>query len=271
VLCSVFRPARSQSRLQPLTTDMKTTRTEAIILNTRDHGESDRLVGLYTRSRGRLQGIAKGARRSRKRFANTLEPCSLVELQFREKGTLAWLESCKLLEPFLSLRTELIRWGIAALISEIVIEMVPEGDPQPELFELLRETLRQLCEDKDSLNVALLFIFRFQDKMGYLPALGNCGICGRSLRSATKWCWQVDRGLLACPDHPVERVRALELDLGTLLLIRQCRSLSLDRIWRLRFLHDTKVQLFYGLLDWVRGHIRKELKSLKLLQQAHST
>jgi DNA repair protein RecO (recombination protein O) len=250
---------------------MKISETEAIILNTRDYGESDRLVSLYTRSRGRLQGIAKGARRSRKRFANTLEPCSLVELHFREKGSLVWLESCKLVEPFLSLRTEVVRWGFAALVSEIVMEMVPEGDPQPESFELLKETLHQLCEDKDPLNVVLLFIFRFQDNMGYLPALESCGLCGRSLRSATKWYWQMERGLLACSDHPVERERALELDLGTLLLIGQCRSLSLDRIWRLRFLHDRKVQLFYGLLDWVRGHIRKELKSLKLLEQVHST
>ena len=48
-------------------------KTEAIVLRCLDYGESDRIVTFYTRDYGKLRGIAKGARRSRKRFANALE------------------------------------------------------------------------------------------------------------------------------------------------------------------------------------------------------
>ncbi len=249
---------------------MNTVQTEAIVLTTRDYGESDRLITFHTRSGGRLRGIAKGARRSRKRFANTFEPCSLVELTYKEKKSLIWIEAAKLVEPHLFLRTDIVLWGYAALISEVLLEMVPEGEGQPELFSLTKETLAQLSQDKDPLNVVLLFLLRFQDNMGYLPDLEYCGVCRRELKSSTRWCWNISNGGLVCPEHCLPHENLTVLDLGTLLLIQRCRKLPLNRIWRLRFIHDKRVPLFHGLLDWVRGHIGKDLNSMKLLRQVQS-
>jgi DNA repair protein RecO (recombination protein O) len=75
--------------------------TEAIILATTDHGESDRLITVLTRTSGKLKGIAKGARRSQKRFVHSFEPLSLVALRYRESrsSSLVWMEACKLLNP----------------------------------------------------------------------------------------------------------------------------------------------------------------------------
>jgi DNA repair protein RecO (recombination protein O) len=244
--------------------------TEAFILNTKDYGESDRLITFYTRARGKLKGIAKGARRSKKRFANTFEPCSLVELGYRERRSLVWIEACKLVEPHLALRTELDRWGYGALVSEIVMEMAPEGDPHPELFSLMKATLAQLCEDRDPLNVVLLFAFRFLDLMGYLPVLESCSVCQLPLKAATRWLWQMDQGVLTCPEHPLGPESCIALDLGTLALIQHSRLLPLDRLWRLRLVQERKIPLLYGLADWIRGQIRKDLKSFKLLEQVQS-
>ena len=56
--------------------------TPAIVLRSWSFGESDKIVSFLTESHGKLTGIAKGAKRSRKRFANSLEPFSLVNLRF---------------------------------------------------------------------------------------------------------------------------------------------------------------------------------------------
>ncbi|GAG51712.1 unnamed protein product, partial [marine sediment metagenome] len=47
--------------------------TEALILRSVDFGESDRIVHLLVPEAGRLTAIAKGARRSFKRFPGTLD------------------------------------------------------------------------------------------------------------------------------------------------------------------------------------------------------
>jgi DNA repair protein RecO (recombination protein O) len=244
--------------------------TEAIILSTRDYGESDRLITFYTLKSGKLRGIAKGARRSRKRFVHAFEPNSAVQLTYRERKSSIWIEACKLLEPHLALREEVERWGYAALISEVILELVPEGEAQEELFSLLKGALGQLSRDKDPLNVVLLFMFRFLDTMGYLPALESCSICRRPLKSSTRWWWRVSQGMLTCSDHSSVYDDYLLLDLGTLVLIQQSRLLPLDRVWRLRLSQEKKLPLLRGMVSWVRDHTGRCLRSLKLLEQVQS-
>lgn len=245
---------------------MTVKQTEAIVLQTQDYGESDRLISFYTMDGGKIRGIAKGARRSRKRFANTFELFSLVDLTYKAKKSLVWIEACKLLEPHLALRCELRRWGYAALASEVVLEMVPEGDPEHELFFLLNETLFRLTEGKDPQNLVLLFLLRFLDTAGYLPALESCSVCRRPLRAATEWSWQLSQGALFCPDHRSVN-KSITLDLGTLMIIQQARKLPLDKIWRLHLLQDKKAVLFNSLVEWISDQTGKDLNSLKLLGQ----
>jgi DNA repair protein RecO (recombination protein O) len=246
---------------------MDVSETEAVVLSCRDFGESDRLIAFYSETGGNLRGIAKGARRSKKRFVHTFEPCSLVRLTYRVRKGLVWIEAGSLLEPHLSLRTDLMRWGYAALLSEIVLEMAPEGEPQPELFALLRLTLDHLVTSRDPVNVVLLFLLRFLHIMGYLPSLEECGVCHRPLSSATQWWWRLNQGVLACSDHRRGDEDGIPLDLGTLALVHQSRRFSVTNIWRLRFMQHRKAPLLQALLGWVRDHLRKDLKSLRLLEQ----
>jgi DNA repair protein RecO (recombination protein O) len=58
-------------------------RTPAIVLRGRPHGESDKIVTFLTKDWGKVTGIAKGAKRSQRRFVNVLEPFTHVQLRFR--------------------------------------------------------------------------------------------------------------------------------------------------------------------------------------------
>jgi DNA repair protein RecO (recombination protein O) len=241
--------------------------TEAFVLLTRDHGESDRLVTLYTRSGGKITGMAKGARRSRRRFVHAFEPGSLVALTYREKRDFVFIEACKLVDPHLGLRTDIARWGFAGLLSEVVLKLTPEGEPQKGLFGLMKEALGHLCGDKDALNVTLIFLFRFMHLMGYLPALAGCSVCGLPWDRARAWWWQMDQGKIACAEHRASLEDALRLDVGALVLIRQIRELPLDRLWRLHFLEQKKHSLLRKVLDWIRSHSRDDLKSVRVIEQ----
>ena len=66
-------------------------RTEALLLRALDFGESDRIVHLLTPERGRVAAIAKGARRSVRRFPGTLDIGNrlAVQLVLRRPGALA--------------------------------------------------------------------------------------------------------------------------------------------------------------------------------------
>jgi len=246
---------------------MKTFETDAIVLCTRDHGESDRLVTFHSAGFGRLRGIAKGARRSKKRFANVFEPCSLVSLECRERNSYIWIEGCRLLDPYLPMRADIVKWAYAALFSEIVLEMVPEWEPHPDPFLLHKETLDRLERDKDPQNVLLLALLRFQALMGYTPALDGCAVCRRKIKTGPTWFWQPAHGKLVCEDHFCANTGYVGLDLGTLALIHYMRKIPLEKIWRLRMRREMKAPLLTGLLDWFCYHTRKQIQSIKVLEQ----
>lgn len=246
---------------------MKTVTTHAVILRTKDYGESDRLVAFYSQTGGRLTGLARGAKKSLKRFVNSFEMCNLVQITFKARKSLVWIDACKLIEPYLPLRTDLNRCTLAALVCEIFLEMAPEGEPHKKWFDLLGGTLQNLSEDRDPLNAVLLFTLRFLDVGGYLPAMNECSVCRAPLRSSRFWAWQMSKGTLVCEKHLLKGQNVLQLDLGTLMLMNLCRRAPLEKIWRHRFTQEKRLPLFSGLMDMIGSHAGKTLRSLHTLKQ----
>lgn len=247
---------------------MRTIETEAVILATSDHGESDRLITFLTRSNGKLKGIAKGARRSQKRFVHSFEPLSLVALQIRERSavSLLWVEACRLMEPHMALRNALERWGFASLLAEVVVELVPERLPQEEIFLLLRDSLTHLEADRDAINAVILGLYRVLTALGYILDLGSCSQCGQPLDKIGRYWLHLARGRLLCDGHQNRAQGFVRLDLGTLAFLRRARVVELDQLWRLRLRPGDQASLLESLLEVVRTQIGKELKSGKFLR-----
>lgn len=241
--------------------------TEAFILKTWDSGEADRWISFYAKSGGRLVGLAKGARRSRKRFLNVFEPCNLVQVEYREKKSIVWIEACKLVDPHLGLRENAARWTCGCLVCELMIELVPEGEAQEPLFNLLKQSLWQLAHERYPLNTVLIFMCRLMDISGYMQTFVRCDICGRVLRDERHWRWDPVRGSLLCRRHGSADVGTLSVDLGSLLLIEGIRKLPLESIWRLQFSASRRLDLVRSLVSWVSHHTGKGFASMKVIEQ----
>src|SRR5437763_13793681 len=74
--------------------------SEAIVLRTYPMRESDLLVTLFTRLEGKVRGVARAAKKSRRRFGGALEPLTYVKATYedRERQELARLDACGALE-----------------------------------------------------------------------------------------------------------------------------------------------------------------------------
>ena len=119
-------------------------RTEGIVLRSVDFGESDRIITLYSLDDGRLTAIAKGAKRSKKRFVNKLEEFSLLDVTYRparQPHSLHFLNEAELKDAFLSLRTDWQRYYAAMLVCELVLRFTGEHDPDRRIFFLLQKHL----------------------------------------------------------------------------------------------------------------------------------
>ena len=115
----------------------------AVVLRTVDYGESDRVVTLLSRERGKVSAFARGARASRRRFGGALEPFTLLaaEVRSRSGSELLGLETVAVLRGYGGIRGDLARIACAAYAAEVARELVRDHEPHDDLFELLVEYL----------------------------------------------------------------------------------------------------------------------------------
>ena len=117
--------------------------TPAIVLTVREYGEADLMVNFLTPEYGPLTGIAKHARKSRRRFAHCLEPLSRVMffLSPRTGRDLEFLQKGELVKSFPALRRDLKRLGAAAVLAEVAGLLAGPPEAYQEIFAALEEAL----------------------------------------------------------------------------------------------------------------------------------
>ncbi|MDO8722485.1 MAG: DNA repair protein RecO, partial [Syntrophales bacterium] len=118
-------------------------KSEAIVLRAIDYGESDRIVTFYTADFGKIKGIAKGAKRSSKRFANVLESFSCLQLLFsmRNYDGLALIEEGKVLNHYIGIRSDLKKILYVSYMLDITDQFTVEHRKNETLFRLVRDFL----------------------------------------------------------------------------------------------------------------------------------
>jgi DNA repair protein RecO (recombination protein O) len=155
--------------------------TDALVLRAVDYGEADRIVTLLTRQHGRISAIARAARKSKRRFAGSLEGFAVVsaELAFG-RGALARLASARVTRSFSHLLAELARMEAAGAILRLTRDLVPEHVPDPIVFEGVCELLALLDDRALSPRpVQLAGQAQLLALTGFAPQLGECTGCGR--------------------------------------------------------------------------------------------
>jgi DNA repair protein RecO (recombination protein O) len=172
----------------------------AIMMRIREFGETDLLVSFFTPDRGRLKGVAKGGRRSRRRFANCLDLFCLASLEYelKKKGDLHFLHSCKLINAFPGLRSDFSSLSLASYMVELTEILFPVEVADRMMFELLENTLRELNERKASEDLRILFEARAMALGGYGINFEHCCMCGRPYTGQGRAVFKRSKGGIAC-------------------------------------------------------------------------
>jgi len=214
---------------------MSLRRTTGIILRVSSYGESDKIVTLYCPREGRLDLIAKGACRSKKRFVNKLELFSHLDIIYNDRYALALLEQAELLESFLTLRRDFKRYAAAILLLEHMLHWSSENDGDPQLYAILLSSLRALNEGGKIRKNALLFLIQLYSRLGYEPALSACGQCGLLSADSAPFQFIKSQGTIICRRcAPQQRADGL-LNINTIKLIEQAQRLPFTKTRRLQF------------------------------------
>jgi DNA repair protein RecO (recombination protein O) len=179
--------------------DPRSFRVEAVVLRHADWGEADRLLTLYTRERGKLRALAKGARKIRSRKAGHLEPFTRVTLQLARGHDLMIVTQADTLDAYLAIHENLIKTSHAAYTVELLDRFTYEEETENyQIFLLLTETMARIEQEADPWLALRFYEVRLLDVLGYRPHLFECANCGREIRSQDQFFSAAQGGAL-CP------------------------------------------------------------------------
>jgi DNA repair protein RecO (recombination protein O) len=241
---------------------------EAIILQNKPAGESDLVVDFLCPDLGRLKGIAKGAKKSKKRFVHCLEPLSRSRLELFEKPSQVWIriDSGELIEPFNGIRGDFRKWGLAAFACELLQGLVPFRDPNRQTYALLRDTLEILDREKGDPEIGPLFQLKLLQLAGYGLSFEACQACGKKSPDFGKAVFFPGSGRLQCRECTNEP-SGIPLSPGAFQSLRQANRMELRQAVRLRFSAGTRAEIETLLEKFRLQVLGRELGSARVLRE----
>ncbi len=240
----------------------------AFLLRTWDFGESDLLVSFFEQERGKRRGIAKGAKRSKKRFSGLRAPMVLVQLDYVEKPgrSLVRIEGSTLIRNFSSFPSHLGKLLVGCCLLETLERVLPDGEGGEEFFPLLHQTLACLDREETTGYYLWIFLLRSLSLLGLEPQLGLCIHCRRPLAPAGVFGFSVPLGGPVCggcirKGTSTHRAHADTLRLMQRWLSDPCTELAQSGI-PARTLSEaaTLIERFY------LHHVAGEFRSLRVLK-----
>jgi DNA repair protein RecO (recombination protein O) len=147
--------------------------TNAIVFSSIKYAEADLIVSCFTEAAGLKSYLLRNVLKSRKGKlrASYFQPLTQLEITavHRDKGTLERIREVKILEPYRSLHSDVVKSGVVMFLAEMLKTSIREEEANPELFKYLQQSLFWLDSHDTVANFHLLFLLKLTAYLGFYP------------------------------------------------------------------------------------------------------
>ena len=163
------------------------TTVHAIVLRRRDAGESDRRLTLLTEELGKIDVVAKGARKGGSRLAGISDPlsCSVLFLSLTRK--VRFVTQAQPLSSFSRIRTDYDKLCYGLALSELYGAVLPYEEESSEPFRLFFDSLRAIEAHEKPIVAFLWAQLLLLDLSGFMPQWGQCCVSECEVKEAEPW------------------------------------------------------------------------------------
>ncbi len=239
--------------------------SEAIVLRSYPLHEADLLVTFFTRLEGKVKGVAKSAKRSRKRFGGALEPLTAVRVYYddRERKELARIDSCDVIASPLTATVDYPRAVALGHIAELLDELLPDREANDAIFRLTWTVLQNLPAGAIWMPLTYFDLWMVR-LVGFLPDLSECVVCSREVNGDRAFYHALADGLMCLQD---KRLASSELSLESRRLAAQMFRTPVEKIGGDPWPKEVGADLRKFLIQIVERHIEKKLVTATMLDR----
>ena len=164
----------------------------AFVLHSYPFRETSLVVELFTRDRGRVAVVAKGARRPRSSLRGVLLAFQPLLVSWTGRGELHTLVRAEWHGAYRPLRGLALICGF--YVNELVLKLTPRHDAHEGLFETYAATLEALQASREPSSVLRGFEKALLRELGYAMTLDRDVESGHAIAAEERYTYLVERG-----------------------------------------------------------------------------
>jgi DNA repair protein RecO (recombination protein O) len=222
-------------------------------------------VTLFTRLEGKVKGVARAAKKSKRRFGGALEPLTYVRAIYddRERQELARLDSCEVIESPMATEVSYARAVALGHVAELLDELLPDREANDAVFRLTLAVLQELRGP--SLWMALTYFELWMTRLvGFLPEFTECVVCGRALDGSRAFWHALSDGLMCVDD---KRLASSELSPETRRIAAQMLRSRVSDFAEIEWPKAVCADLRKLLIQTLERHIEKKLVTAGMMEK----
>ena len=249
-----------------------TYRATGVTLMARKYRGTGRVLVLFTRERGKVEAVAQGVGKPGSTLAPAADLFTLSELFFAEGRNLDRLTQARVVEGFEGLRKLPVSLGYAGFLAELLAKATEPGEPMPETFDELVESLQLLAGGCDPVPVVTAATWRLLSRLGVGFDLGTCARCAQPApRQAV---YIAGDGGVVCARCFTQADGAAETSVPVTPQLRSVaktlQTMPLRRLGRVRAVPTLWAQLLRLARLQVRFYLGLDLKADEYLKQVQT-
>ena len=239
--------------------------TSGIVLKTFSYGDTSKIIRCYTRDFGKISLIAKGVKTSKTLQIGYLEPinCISINLYYNSKRQLQIFSKAEFDHPFLSIKNSIKKLSYSFAVIELIDKTVNGEESHLELFNLTKDTLSAINDNKGKINTLFWFFqLNLLKLLGLKPNLSNCSNCQNSMIKANFF-----SGELFC--NKCSTTGEIKLGKNSLHMLKTINKIEIVNMSKLNIHSIERKEIGEFLKQYYSYHIDglREIKSLKVMER----
>jgi len=234
--------------------------TEAIIIKKIKLGEADRILTLYTPHLGKIQAVAKGVRRPRSKLAGHLELLTHSQVSLARGRNIDTVTGSQTINSFLPLKSDLQLTAYALYAVELIDQFTADNVENYPLFQLLRETMHNLCQGNNNELILRYFELHLLNLVGYRPQLRQCVSCHSPLEAITN-SFSPSAGGMLCPSCRQSQILTYPLSVNGLKVLRFLQNSDYNTSSQLKMNPELSQELEGVMRNYLKYLLEREVKS----------
>ena len=238
---------------------------EGIIIRTLDYGETHKIVTLFTKEKGKVAAIARGAKKTKSRMAAITQPFVHGSFLMQGGSGLGTLQQGEVISSFRKIREDIVKTAYASYLAELTEKILDERIPDQFFYQQFMATLQAITDEKDPEIVTMMYELKLYKKAGFAPVLYQCAICNKN---NTLHAFSVKEGGLLCQKCLSSDLESVVLSSTLVKLLQAFSDVNIERIGNISVKPENKKilqQLMESYYEQYGGFFIKSKKFLKQL------